>query len=1167
VLAGIWAEVLGLDTVGAHAGFFDLGGHSLLATRVVSRVREAFGVELPLRALFEAPTVAGLAAHVDAAVREGGGVQAPPLVPVPRDGPLPLSFAQQRLWFIDQLEPGSAAYNIAQGRRLRGALDVGVLRRALDEVVRRHESLRTTFHRVGGRPVQVVSPGARAGLAEVDLRGLGDRARETEARRIAAEHAGRPFDLARGPLLRAAVARLGEDDFALLLGMHHVVSDGWSMEVLVRELSELYAAFREGRPSPLAPLPVQYADFAAWQRAWLEGPTLDRQLAWWRERLAGAPPVLELPTDRPRPRVPGEAGGTRWITLPDEAGAALRALSRREGTTLFMTLLAAWQALLGRWAGRDDVVVGAPVAGRDRTEVEGLIGFFVNTLAMRTDLSGAPDGRELLRRVRETALGAYAHADIPFERLVEEIVPARSLSHTPLFQVAFSLQNADAAVLRLGDGELEELDAGGDAAKFDLHFAMADHGGRLGGTLAYRAELWDGATAQRMLEHFGVLAGALAAEPERPVAELPLLPAAERRHVLEGVNDTRCGYPAGERVHDLFVAQARRTPHAPAVSFRGDIVSYAELDARSARLANALRGLGVGPETRVGICLERTPELLAAMLAVLRAGGAYVPLDPAYPRERLRWMQEDARVSLVLTSGRLADALPAGTRALALDAVRAEADAEPTDVPESGAMPESLSHVIFTSGSTGRPKGVMIRHSSVVVLLHWLRENLSDEERSASLFSTSINFDVSVAEVFGTLSWGGKLVMVENALELATVEEPVVHASMVPTAAAELLRAGGIPAGVRTLNLGGEALPNDLAQALYRQLPTVRKVGNLYGPTEDTTYSTYSVVRRGASQVLLGRPVANTRALVLDGALEPVPLGVPGELYLAGDGLARGYASRPDLTAERFLPCPFGEPGSRMYRVMDRVRWRADGELEYFGRTDFQVKVRGFRIELGEIETALRSHPAVAETVAVVREDLPGDRRIAAYLVPPEGEEAPGAGELRDWLRERVPEYMVPSAFVALERLPLTPNGKLDRLALPAPGERAGAEREYVAPRTPTEEAVAAAWAETLGTARVGAHDNFFDLGGHSLLLVQLHSRLQERFGAGVSLAELFGHATLADLARRLDELRDEPAAEEDERRRTLDRAEARRARMSRPRSGRPAGRAASPDGGDDEEL
>ncbi|HEX2077915.1 MAG TPA: amino acid adenylation domain-containing protein, partial [Longimicrobium sp.] len=570
-------------------------------------------------------------------------------------------------------------------------------------------------------------------------------------------------------------------------------------------------------------------------------------------------------------------------------------------------------------------------------------------------------------------------------------------------------------------------------------------------------------------------------------------------------------------VHELVSAQAARTPGAAAVVFRGETLSYAELETRANRLAHHLRRLGVGPETRVGVCLERTPELVAALLAVLKAGGVYVPLDPTYPRERLGCMQEDAGVSLVLTARALADVLPTGTRTLALDAARAAVEAEPDEAPETGVLPENLSHVIFTSGSTGRPRGVMIRHSSVVVRLHWLRENVTDEERSAVLFSTSINFDVSVAEVFGTLAWGGKLVLVENALELAVLEEPVVYASMVPTAAAVLLRMGGIPACVRTLNLGGEALPNDLAQALYA-LGTVEKVGNLYGPTEDTTYSTYALVHPGDERVLVGRPVANTRAYVLDGELQPVPVGVVGELYLTGDGLSRGYASRPDLTAERYLPDPFGPAGSRMYRVMDRVRWRADGELEYFGRTDFQVKVRGFRIELGEIETALRTHPAVRDAVALVREDAPGAlaRRIVAYVVPADGA-APAAAELRVHVRARLPEYMVPSAFVSLATLPLTPNGKLDRRALPAPEATQGGG--YVAPRTPTEELLAGIFAEVLGVERVGAHDGFFELGGHSLLATRAASRARVAFGVEVPLRAIFEAPTAADLAVVVDGL------------------------------------------------
>ncbi|HEX7238935.1 MAG TPA: amino acid adenylation domain-containing protein, partial [Longimicrobiaceae bacterium] len=659
--------------------------------------------------------------------------------------------------------------------------------------------------------------------------------------------------------------------------------------------------------------------------------------------------------------------------------------------------------------------------------------------------------------------------------------------------------------------------AGAEAAKFDLAVRVEEAGEGLVLGFTYREELWDASTVEHVAGAFAVLLEAAAADPARRVLDLPLVDRAERERLAAGWGAGR-HHDSGEAcVHDLFAAQAARTPGAPALVHAGAVLTYAELDLRSARLAAYLRRLGVGPETRVGICMEREPGLVVAMLAVLRAGGAYVPLDPAYPRERLGWMQEDAGVSLVLTSTRLAGVLPAGTRSLALDAVRADVEAEPGEITRSAAGPENLSHVIFTSGSTGRPKGVMIRHSSVVVLLRWLQGAVTDEERSAALFSTSISFDVSVAEVFGTLCWGGKLVLVENALELASVAEPVVHASMVPTAAAELLRAGAIPGSVRTLNLGGEALPSDLAQALYA-LPTVAKVGNLYGPTEYTTYSTYSVVRRGAEQVFVGRPVDGTQALVLDAELQPVPTGMPGELYLGGDGLARGYAGLPQLTAERFLPNPFGPPGSRLYRVMDRVRRRADGELEYLGRTDFQVKVRGFRVEPGEIEAALRSHPAVRDAVAVTRDDAlgaAGDRRLVAYVAGAADGTAPAAAELRAHLAARLPEYMLPSAFMVLEALPLTPNGKTDRRALPAPevSETAGS----TAPRTPTEEVLAGIFGEVLGAARVGVHDNFFELGGHSLLATRVVSRVQPAFGVELPLRAVFEAQTVAELAAHVD--------------------------------------------------
>ncbi|HLL48523.1 MAG TPA: condensation domain-containing protein, partial [Longimicrobiaceae bacterium] len=766
VLAGIWVSVLGLERVGVEEGFFELGGHSLLATRVVSRIREVFGVEVPLRALFEAPTVAALGARIEALRTESTSL-APPIVRVPREGPLPPSFAQQRLWVMDQLQPGSAAYNMPSALRLRGALDVGALRASLDELVRRHESLRTTFADLGGAPVQVIHSPAPVPLRILDLGRPSAEEREREAERLSAEEAMRPFDLTRGPLLRSTLIRLADDDHVLCFNLHHVVSDGWSMQVLVREVSALYAAFSRGEAPRLAELPVQYADFAVWQRTWLSGEVLEAQIGYWKENLGGAPPLLEIPVDRPRTVAQSPRGEVHGFRLAAEVSQGLRELSRREGATLFMTVLAAWQVLLGRYAGQEDVVVGSPIAGRNRRETEGLIGFFVNMLALRADLSGDPSWAELLGRVRETALGAYTHQELPFERLVEELDVERSLTHTPLFQAIFALNQAggDGDRLELGELALEPFGTGESVSKFDLDLAFTDAGEVLIGALSYRAALFDAETVERMAEHLRVLLEAMAAHPQRRLSEVPLLRGAERAQVLEGWNDTRADYPEA-CVHELVSAQAARTPDAVAVVFRGQALTYGALERRSSGLAHHLRSLGVQPETRVGVCLERTPELLAALLGILKAGGAYVPLDPAYPRERLGWMIEDARVALVLTSGALQGVLPEGTRALALDAGPA-AGAEADAAPRSGVRPENLSHVIFTSGSTGRPKGVMIRHSSVAVLLHWLRDNVSDEERRAVLFSTSVNFDVSVAEVFGTLAWGGKLVLVENALELA----------------------------------------------------------------------------------------------------------------------------------------------------------------------------------------------------------------------------------------------------------------------------------------------------------------------------------------------------------------------------------------------------------------
>ncbi|HEX7239391.1 MAG TPA: non-ribosomal peptide synthase/polyketide synthase, partial [Longimicrobiaceae bacterium] len=1108
VLSGIWAEVLGVERVGVEESFFDLGGHSLLAMQVVSRVRQAFGVEVPLRSLFQAPTVAALAARVEA-LHGAGSPAAPPVVAVSREVPLPLSFAQQRLWLVDRLEPGSAAYNMAGALRLRGPLGTGALRAGLDALTERHETLRTTFAERDGTPVQVIGEPAPVALPVLDLRGVADPLREAE--RLAGEEALRPFDLAHGPLLRATLLRLAEDDHVLCFTLHHIVADGWSLRVLVRELSVLYAGAR------LPELPVQYADYAVWQRAWLSGEALEAQLAWWRERLDGAPPLLDVPTDRPRTAGLDARAGSHRFALAPETTRALRALGRREGATLFMTLLAGWQALLDRWAGQEDVVVGSPVAGRTRRETEGVVGFFVNLLALRADLSGDPTWAELVGRTREAALGAYAHQDLPFERLVETLGVERSLTHTPLFQATFALERSAAHDgLLLGEVAVEPFGTEARVAKFDLELTLSEEDEGLRGELLFRRALFDAETARRMAGHLGTVLEAMAAAPGERCSALSLLRGAEREQVLEAWNATAADVPEA-CVHDLFVAQAARTPEAVAVAWGGATLGYGELERRSGALARRLRARGVGPETRVGVCLERGPALLVGLLGVLRAGGAYVPLDPSYPRERLAYMLDDARVPVLLTEAGLASTLPEHrAETVLLDG--ADADGE-GPLPDQAADPRNAAYVIYTSGSTGRPKGVVVEHAAVVNLLAAMQRLLSPGPADVLLAVTPLSFDISALELFLPLTVGATVALADAATAsdgarlrdaLVEIRPSVMQAT--PATWQMLLEAGWEATPGLTILCGGEALAPGLAARLRRRGAAL---WNVYGPTETTIWSTAARIDHDGGVVTVGRPLGNTRVYLLDRHGLPVPAGVPGAMYIGGSGVARGYLDRPELTAGRFVPDAFGaEAGGRLYDTGDRARFLADGRIEHLGRADEQVKVRGFRIEPGEVEGALLAHPGVQRAVVVARDDRAGGKRLVAYVVPAEGA-PPSAGELRAWLRGTLPEHMVPSAVVSLETLPLTPSGKVDRRALPEPGDAGAAEP--VAPSTPTEEILAGIWASVLGTERVGAHDDFFALGGHSLLGTRVVARLRDAFGVELPLRALFEAPTVAALAGRVE--------------------------------------------------
>ncbi|HEX8359884.1 MAG TPA: amino acid adenylation domain-containing protein, partial [Longimicrobium sp.] len=1118
-LAAVWAELLGLDRVGRNGHFFELGGHSLLAVQVVSRVRQGLGVEVALRDLFLRPVLADFARGLETGTR----AELPPIEPVERGGSLPLSFAQQRLWFLHQMGGAAGAYHIPKVLRLRGELDRGALGRALDRIVERHEALRTTFHGVDGQPEQRIAPAGTLALVEHDL--AGHPAAEAELERLVAEETGAPFDLQRGPLVRGRLIRLADDDHVLAFTLHHIVSDGWSTGVIVGELSTLYSAFLRGEADPLPALPVQYADYAAWQRRAEGGELLERQVEFWRESLAGAPELLELPTDHPRPARLSHAGALVGMELDEELTASLKALSQRRGTTLFVTLLAGWATVLSRLAGQSDVVIGTPTANRGRKEVEGLVGFFINTLALRVDLSGTPTVAELMERVKERSLGAQEHQDLPFEQVVERLQPARSLSHTPLFQAMLVWQNTPRESLELPGLTLSAVDAVPFvAAKFDLTLSMAEADGRIVGGLVYATSLFERATVERYLGYLRLVLAEMAADEHRPVDLIPLLPAAERRRVVEEWNATDAEYPADVCIHELFEAQAERAPDAVAVTYGERSLTYGELNARSNQLAHYLRGQGVGPDGRVAICVERGLEMVVGLLAILKAGGAYVPLDPNYPADRLRYMLRDSAPVAVLTQAPLARLFSGcGVPVIGHDA--AEWAALPESNPGRGGLaPEHLAYVIYTSGSTGTPKGVMNTHAAVANMLAWAQETWKLGADESVLQRMSFSFDVSVRELFWPLAVGARMVVARaernndpDYLAETIRTEGVGTLHLVPSLLQLLLEHPEMEgrAELRRVMCGGESLPPSLVRRFRERLPNAT-LYQMYGPTETTVAVTAfaCVADEARERVPLGRPTPNTRIYVLDARGEPVPAGVAGELYVGGAQVARGYLNRPALTAERFVPDPFSAvPGARMYRTGDLGRWLADGRLEFVGRNDDQVKVRGFRIELGEIENVLALYPGVREAVMMVREDAPGDRRLVAYHV--------GAGELaaetlRAHLAERLPEHMVPAAYVRLPELPLTPNGKVDRKALPAPDGASFATRGYEAPEGDTEEMLAGIWRELLGVERVGRNDHFFELGGHSLLATRLVLRVREEMEVEIALREVFEMPVLSRLAEHL---------------------------------------------------
>jgi amino acid adenylation domain-containing protein/thioester reductase-like protein len=1149
-IAAIWQQLLDIEAIGIHDNFFALGGHSLLATRVISKLRQELQSEIPLRCLFELPTISELAQYLEQSLstQTPADLTASPIRTIPKrntSSPCTLSFAQDRLYFLAQLEPNSPAYNIPCTLRIRGLLRVEILERCFAEIQRRHDILRTRFIQAHQQSVQVVEPSAIATLSLIELQHFPPTEQEAEIHRLAQKDSLEPFHLEQEPLLRIKLLRLDAADHILLLTIHHIISDAWSSDILTQELSALYEAFSIGNPSPLPELPIQYADFALWQRDWLQGDVLQTQLNYWSQQLKDAPPVLALPTDRPRPPIQSANGAIETVEFPPDLSKALQALAQQESVTLYMVLLAAFKILLYRYTGQTDILVGSAIANRNRPEIEGLIGFFVNTLVLRTQLSGHLNFRALLAQVRQVTLDAYEHQDLPFEKLVAELNIERNLSHQPLCQVAFELQNLAPRNPKIPGLHFEILEPDVHNAKYDLTLFMSETDRGLVGSCEYNTDLFDRETITCFLEHYRILLESILAHPDQKISTLPLLSHFERQQLFIEWNNPYGSYPKDQTVQQFFEVQVERTPNAIAAIDEDQCISYQELNRQANRIAHYLISLGVKADKLVGLCFERSINLIATLLGVLKAGGAYVPIDPTYPQDRIRDILEDARLQIVLTQTNLTHHFQQSVRPLCLDDsdLTQQCDRNPPPIPGN----QHLSYLIYTSGSTGKPKGTMIEHRALANYTQAAIEHYGIRQADRILQFASISFDAAAEEIFPTLARGATLVLRTEEM-LSTIptflnrcREQYITVLDLPTAFWHLLVTDmqrlnlTLPNSIRLVVIGGEAASAEHLATWQQLAPQVRLV-NSYGPTETTIVATtceLSPQRIAPGNIVpIGKPIARGQTYVLDTALQPLPIGVPGELYIGGAGLARGYLHQPEQTAKAFIPHPFSpDPQARLYRTGDRVRYRRDSNLEFLGRLDEQVKIRGFRIELGEIEALLRQQSGVKTALVVAYEDH-GTQSLAAYIVPDETlvpcipppdalpqslVTPPLIRQLRSQIKAKLPSYMMPSTFICLDTLPLTPNGKVNRQALPRPeSSRSDLEQTFIAPRNPLEEQMAQLWTEVLGLEQIGIHDNFFELGGHSLLTTQLILKVKETFQVELPLRILFEAPTIASLVENI---------------------------------------------------